>query len=69
MLVTPLGNGDDRAYTANVAGPAALLVAKLHKLGERQATPGRLVDKDAHDDQASTISPTYSLPDQERPAP
>jgi hypothetical protein len=21
----------------------------LHKLGERQATPGRLVDKDAHD--------------------
>jgi hypothetical protein len=33
----------------NVAGPAALLVAKLHKLGERQGTPGRLVDKDAHD--------------------
>jgi hypothetical protein len=31
------------------ASPAALLVAKLHKLGERQATPGRLVDKDAHD--------------------
>lgn len=50
MLVTSLGNGDDRAYTANVAGPAALLVAKLHKLGERQATPGRLVDKDAHAD-------------------
>jgi hypothetical protein len=49
MLVTSLGNGDDRAYTANVTGPAALLVAKLHKLGERQATPGRLVDKDAHD--------------------
>lgn len=49
MLVTSLGNGDDRAYTANVAGPAALLIAKLHKLGERQATPGRLVDKDAHD--------------------
>ncbi|MDN5856283.1 MAG: hypothetical protein L0K86_26260 [Actinomycetia bacterium] len=40
---------DGRAYTANVAGPAALLVAKLHKLGERQATPGRLIDKDAHD--------------------
>ena len=49
MLVTTLGSGDDRAYTANVAGAAALLVAKLHKLGERQATPGRLVDKDAHD--------------------
>ena len=49
MLVTSLGNGDDRSYTANVANPAALLVAKLHKLGERQAMPGRLVDKDAHD--------------------
>jgi hypothetical protein len=32
-----------------VAGPAALLVAKLHKLGERQNIPGRLLDKDAHD--------------------
>ncbi|MFC7549765.1 hypothetical protein [Plantactinospora sp. GCM10030261] len=32
-----------------MAGPAALLVAKLHKLGERQGTPLRLVDKDAHD--------------------
>src|SRR5205807_6670584 len=28
-------NRDGRAYTANVAGPAALLVAKLHKLGEQ----------------------------------
>ena len=33
----------------NVAGPAALLVAKLHKLGERQAVRSRLLDKDAHD--------------------
>jgi nucleotidyltransferase-like protein len=49
ILVTPLDSRDGRAYTANVAGPAALLVAKLHKLGERQSTPGRLVDKDAHD--------------------
>jgi len=32
-----------------VAGPAALLVAKLHKLGERQESPHRLLDKDAHD--------------------
>jgi hypothetical protein len=32
-----------------VAGPAALLVAKLHKLGERVSQPHRLVDKDAHD--------------------
>lgn len=44
-----LAPDDRRVYNANVAGPAALLVAKLHKLGERQATPGRLVDKDAHD--------------------
>jgi hypothetical protein len=35
--------------TINVAGPAALLVAKLHKLGERRDDPGRLLDKDAHD--------------------
>lgn len=47
--IPALAPGDDRVYPANVAGPAALLVAKLHKLGERQATPGRLVDKDAHD--------------------
>ena len=26
-----------------------LLIAKLHKLGERRSTPGRLLDKDAHD--------------------
>src|SRR5436305_418223 len=31
-LVTPLDSRDGRAYTANVAGPAALLVTKLHKL-------------------------------------
>ncbi|MGH3905766.1 MAG: GSU2403 family nucleotidyltransferase fold protein [Pseudonocardiaceae bacterium] len=49
MVVKALAPGDDRAYAANVAGPSALLVAKLHKLGERQDTPGRLVDKDAHD--------------------
>lgn len=49
VVITALAEGDDRVCTAKVAGPAALLVAKLHKLGERQATPGRLVDKDAHD--------------------
>jgi len=40
---------DGRSAVINVAGPAALLVAKLHKLGERVATPDRLNDKDAHD--------------------
>lgn len=47
--IRALALDDDRVFTANVAGPAALLVAKLHKLGERQTTPGRLMDKDAHD--------------------
>ena len=42
-------NGDGRSAVINVAGPAALLVAKLHKLGERVDTHDRLNDKDAHD--------------------
>ncbi|MGH3117884.1 MAG: GSU2403 family nucleotidyltransferase fold protein [Gaiellales bacterium] len=42
-------DGDGRNATVNVAGPAALLVAKMHKLGERVDTPDRLNDKDAHD--------------------
>ncbi len=49
MEVPALAVGDDRCYSVNVAGPAGLLVAKLHKLGERQDDPGRLLDKDAHD--------------------
>jgi hypothetical protein len=40
---------DGRRLTASVAGPAALLVAKLHRLAERRAGPDRLMDKDAHD--------------------
>ncbi|WP_299167442.1 GSU2403 family nucleotidyltransferase fold protein [uncultured Arthrobacter sp.] len=42
-------NGDGRSVVIDVAGPAALLVAKMHKLGERVSTPDRLIDKDAHD--------------------
>jgi hypothetical protein len=49
MTIAALAADDDRTATINVAGPAALLVAKLHKLGERRDTPGRLIDKDAHD--------------------
>jgi hypothetical protein len=49
MEIPALSFSDSRVYRAKVAGPAALLVAKLHKLGERQDTPTRLVDKDAHD--------------------
>ncbi|MFZ2164378.1 MAG: GSU2403 family nucleotidyltransferase fold protein [Propionibacteriaceae bacterium] len=42
-------SGNGRSAVANVAGPAALLVAKLHKLGDRQNDTSRLNDKDAHD--------------------
>lgn len=49
MTVTALRPGDDRSARINVAGPAALLISKLHKLGERQNDQDRLVDKDAHD--------------------
>lgn len=49
MTITSLAAEDDREATIKVAGPAALLVAKLHKLGERRQDQGRLVDKDAHD--------------------
>ncbi len=49
MTIRALAADDGREVEVRVAGPAALLVAKLHKLGERQATPERLVDKDAYD--------------------
>jgi len=49
MDVAALDPADARTITVNVAGPAALLVAKLHKIGERKEQTGRLLDKDAHD--------------------
>lgn len=50
MPIPSLVSGDLRQVTARVAGPAALMVAKLHKLGERhERAPQRLVDKDAYD--------------------
>jgi hypothetical protein len=49
MRIGALDPADTRVVTIGVAGPAALLVAKLHKLGERQGDTKRLVDKDAHD--------------------
>lgn len=48
-ILEALDPADRRAIEANVAGPAALLVAKLHKIGERQDQPQRLVEKDALD--------------------
>src|SRR5438552_3145639 len=38
-----------RRFAIAVAGPAALLVSKLHKLAERAEEPGRTKDKDALD--------------------
>lgn len=40
---------DPREFQVSVAGPAALLVAKLHKVHDRIDHPTRLDNKDAHD--------------------
>lgn len=40
---------DPRAFEVRVAGPAALLVAKLHKIHDRIGSRSRLHNKDAHD--------------------
>lgn len=49
MFISALDASDRRIFEVAVAGPAALLVAKLHKLGERQDQPRRHDDKDAFD--------------------
>lgn len=49
-LVSALEPRDQRTYAIEVAGPAALLVAKLHKVGERIGQrPHRQDHKDAFD--------------------
>lgn len=48
MSLTALASTDTRAIDVRVAGPAALLVAKVHKISERHGT-GRQSDKDALD--------------------
>jgi hypothetical protein len=40
---------DTRVVTVRVAGPAALLVSKLHKIADREGQADRLGDKDALD--------------------
>ncbi|MGH3085692.1 MAG: GSU2403 family nucleotidyltransferase fold protein [Rubrobacteraceae bacterium] len=47
--IEALDDEDGRAFEIAVAGPAALLVAKLHKIAERVDSPGRSEDKDALD--------------------
>jgi hypothetical protein len=40
---------DERQLQVKVAGPSALLVAKLHKIADRRGSPRRQDDKDALD--------------------
>lgn len=53
MVIESLDPSDERSITANVAGPAALLVAKAYKISERYSNldthPDRLTNKDAGD--------------------
>jgi hypothetical protein len=51
LTINALSPDDKRSIRAEVAGPAALLIAKLHKLRERVASqrPTRINDKDAVD--------------------
>jgi predicted nucleotidyltransferase len=49
VTITAYDASDPRSIEVAVAGPAALLVAKLHKLADRQESETRLHDKDAHD--------------------
>ena len=54
VSIASLDPADTRTVSARVAGPAALLVAKAHKIGERiveveRGRSSRLEDKDAHD--------------------
>ncbi len=50
MTITGLAPGDTRAVDVDVAGVAALFVAKAHKITDRSAGPARrLNDKDAGD--------------------
>jgi hypothetical protein len=47
--ITAIDPTDKRSIVINVAGEAAMLVAKLHKLGDRLDKPERLDAKDAGD--------------------
>ena len=47
--ITSIDPADKRSIVINVAGEAAMLVAKLHKLGDRLEKPERLDAKDAGD--------------------
>ncbi len=48
-VITSLTPGVERSVTMLVAGPAALLVSKVHKIAERTGAGDRITDKDALD--------------------
>jgi hypothetical protein len=48
MRVVALDSSDARGFDVSVAGPAGLLVSKLHKIADRAGSP-RANDKDAYD--------------------
>lgn len=47
--ISSLDTSDARSFLVAVAGPAALLIAKLHKISDRDGDLGRSNDKDALD--------------------
>jgi len=49
MKVEALDGIDPRSFEVSIAGPGALLVAKMHKIGERIGQDGRVKDKDGLD--------------------
>ena len=49
MTVASLDERDSRSFDVRVAGPGALLVAKLHKIADRSTDDRRRSDKDALD--------------------
>ena len=49
MEICALDPSDNRGVTMHVAGPGALIVAKVHKIAERSSSTDRINDKDALD--------------------
>ncbi|MEK7721809.1 MAG: GSU2403 family nucleotidyltransferase fold protein [Elusimicrobiota bacterium] len=49
MLIPAFERADGRSYEIAVAGTVALLIAKLHKIADREGEINRLQDKDALD--------------------
>ena len=49
MEIQALDPSDSRSVTMHVAGPGALVVAKVHKIAERSSASDRMSDKDALD--------------------